>query len=70
MVFSKLTNTPMENNKTTVKNHKRRKNIALGAGLGMIFGAALGNVAIGFVLGAGGGLLFESLGKNIPGKSG
>ena len=39
------------------------RNILLGAGLGLVFGAALGNPGIGLVLGAGGGVLAEKLMK-------
>ena len=39
------------------------KGTALGAGVGMIFGAALGNIGVGMVLGAGLGLALSSLAK-------
>lgn len=35
--------------------------IALGAGLGMIFGAAFGNVGVGMVLGAAFGVVFPGV---------
>ena len=38
---------------------KSRKAIVLGAGLGLIAGAALGSIGIGLVLGAGAGMALE-----------
>lgn len=40
---------------------KRTQKIFIGAGLGLIFGATLGNIGIGLVIGAMAGLVFSKI---------
>lgn len=42
--------------------------IALGAGIGLVFGAALGKIAIGMVIGAAAGLLMDRVSKRTRGE--
>lgn len=42
-------------------NNKKKISIAVGAGTGMIFGAALGNIGVGLVIGAAIGLILTKV---------
>ncbi len=46
---------------TGIKSPGVRKGVVIGAGVGMIFGAAFGNPGVGLVLGAGFGILFGAV---------